>query len=790
MSENQSFGRRAVALSDPGSLIELEAREGKAELFADVDALLADVAVRCLRSEATVDLARGRYTDSVSIAGLDRRLEGVLHDLFAVANQHSRGAWFLPEKASLKVGLVNLPSIFARHPRFATGLAKEEWARVLLADSPAAVFLWAVLEPLFEQLFMPFELRGRMAGTKNREDQLAAWTSVDKIVAVLGLDIGSELAVMRYGGGWGRLRAAEQLEAKRRLLAAFAAQANEQMAARYRAHRVLALTAAYYSKAKNGPARRKQVLTRPLEKTLAGFFGGDWLRLLRYLEEAPHPDEEIASAIPETKLFVGSTKSPAAVAAQVGVPVEEVERALSTYWDTVGERAAGSMSPVDERVGVLKAFWLHFDSIHSRQTTGMRSLWGLVEEGWGVRIVWGGPDWYNPRLYRELLPSELVDEIERLWGSVMLPRWPDRVVSEISPHALMAETFGPALQFWQGSALTAWFVCEGPMSRTDMAGLATYHQDALAELERLGCPIDPALFAELREAETRLGPAEPQGEKKSSVEVSPGIRVEMSMSTGSRRAGFECLRDIITRYRREWTEQYLNAYLRARWETEIREASRLHAQAIAQKGKPPTPKQFARHAVTATSHWFGGDLSGLYAVIGERSAVHPIRVSMMPADRLGFAKSVFESLGGRRFERRVVVSSREEGRAQAEEQDRHRKLGWLAEHSVRFIQLEEALGRAPEMKEVGNSAFEYQSGILSPDPQQAWEKYAAIVEATRRSAIGAPQVRPRSDARSAAIPASPTEPAVKAQVPLESGADDQTTEQPQRRPWLRRFRRQ
>jgi hypothetical protein len=83
----------------------------------------------------------------------------------------------------------------------------------------------------------------------------------------------------------------------------------------------------------------------------------------------------------------------------------------------------------------------------------------------------------------------------------------------------------------------------------------------------------------------------------------------MSMSTGSRRVGFERLRDIITRYRRAWVEQYLDAYLRARWETEIREASRLHAQAIAEKGKPPTPKQFARHVVTATSHWFGGDLS-------------------------------------------------------------------------------------------------------------------------------------------------------------------------------------
>src|SRR5438876_162664 len=201
MSENEPFGRRASALSDPGLLIELEAREGKADLFADVDALLAHVAVRTLRGEDTVEVERERHADSVSMVGLDRPLEDVLGDQFAVASQHSRGAWFLPEKASLKAGLVNLPSTFARHPRFATGLVWEERARVLLADGPAAVLLWAVLEPLFEQLFVPFELRGRTAGTKSREDQLAAWASVDEIVSALGFDVGSELAVLRYGGG-------------------------------------------------------------------------------------------------------------------------------------------------------------------------------------------------------------------------------------------------------------------------------------------------------------------------------------------------------------------------------------------------------------------------------------------------------------------------------------------------------------------------------------------------------------------------------------------------------------
>lgn len=781
MSEKEPFGRSICALSDPASLIEFEVRDGKAELFADVDRLITNVVLRALRGEAAVTVERGRQADSVSIVSLDDALQTVLDDLFAVANQHSRGAWFLPEKTSLKAGLVNLPSTFARYPRFASGLAWEERARVILADCPPAVFVWAVLEPFFEQLFVPFELRGRVTGAKSRDDQLAAWASVDELVSALGFDVRSELAVMRYGGGWSRLKAAEQIEAKQSLLAAFAAQANEKMAARYRAYRLLPLIDRYYSKAKNGQARRKQALTRPLEKTLAGFFGGDWLRLLQYLEEAPHPDEEIASAIPKAKLFVGGSKSPATVASEVGVATEEVERALATYWDTSNEQAAVARSPVDQRVSALRAYWTHFHDIHGRQDAGMPSLWGLVEEDRSIRLTWEGPDWYTARMYRKLLPPELVAEIERLWASIMLPRWPERIVSELSPHALMAESFGPALTFWHGSALTAWFICEGPMSRTDIAGMPTYYQDDLRQLEQLGCPINLNLFADLSEAEKRLGPPEPIKTNVSTTEVA-GVTLEMSMSSGSRRSGFAKLRDVLTKHRRAWADQYLELYLRARWETELREAARLHAQMIADKGKPPTPKQFARDAVAVTNHWFGGDLSSFYASIGEKSMVRAERVSLLPADRFTFARQVFESLGGQPFERRTFVSDREEGLAQAAQQDRHTKLGWLAEESLRLIQLEEALGRPPELKEFGAAGFEYRSGVLAPDPQEAWTNYLAVVEAARMRLPVEQGDRMSHDEMPTPTPRLDVSPSVGV-----GDLDSHTDETAERRPWFRRL---
>jgi len=737
MNEGDSFGRRASRLSSAASLVELEATVDKGEVFADIDAVIAHVVNRALSGESALELKRGRRVDSLSVVGLDQRLRAILDDQFSVTNQKSRGAWFLPEKASLRTGMVSLPAFFAKHSRFAMGLASEERARVLLADEAANVLVWAVVQPLVDQLFLPFELRGPLAGTKGRDDQLPAWASFDDLVSALGFRIEDEIAVMRYGGGWEALRAPEQLAVKQRLLAALAAQVNAQTATLYRAYRLLPLIARYYEKAKNGQAKRKQVLTRPLEATLSGFFGGDWLRFLRYLDESPHRDEQLETSLPETALFMSAAGSGAAVATTVGESpsAEDARRVL------------------DDRVRVLKTFWAHFDEIHSKQASGMRSLWGLVAENRGVRLGWSGPAWHSSELYRTQLPSDILSEIDRCWGSTMLSRWPDRIVDEISPHALMAETVGVALQFWQGIALTAWFVCEGPMSRTDIPGLATYYEDAVAELEMLGSPVDTALFQDLRRAEAQLGSPESLYETKSSVELAPDFGIDISMRTGSRRSGFEVLRDIITRYRRAWTEQYLDNYLQARWEGEVGEAARRHAEAAADRGKPPTPKQFAKHALTATNHWFGGDLRMFYMAIGQKPLISPARISIMPLDRLGFVKIVFDHLKEYSLHEPTPIRNQQARQDQAEERNMLNQLEWLAEESLRFVQLQEALGRIPDLKDFGAAGFKSRSIVLSSDPVVAWSNYASAVTA----ALGHTTVTANGPASHSAAP-SPTTP--------------------------------
>jgi hypothetical protein len=243
--------------------------------------------------------------------------------------------------------------------------------------------------------------------------------------------------------------------------------------------------------------------------------------------------------------------------------------------------------------------------------------------------MWRSP--YQPGLYRQLLARDLIEDIDGLWGTTMLPQWPERIVSAPFPHAVMADAFGSALKFWHGCALTAWFLCEGPYSRTDMAGLAKYHRGDLEDLKTLGCPVDGNAFNELLAAERKLGTPQPLYEKLSTEEIRPGISFTMQMSRGSRRGGFEGLRDIITRERRAWSEKYLDIYLRARWESEINRVAEEYHTIIADKGKPPIARRFARIAEDATNHWFGGDISSLYAALREKSPVQTVHELVIPS---------------------------------------------------------------------------------------------------------------------------------------------------------------
>lgn len=728
-NQHATFGREALRAESPADLLKLEKQTGRGERFARLDALTGNLLARMLNAEPVVAHERGREHDVISIMGLDGEQRALITEVLSPERQNARGAWFLPDGTTLAVGLVNLPSIFRHHPRFAMGIAAEARARVRLAGSADSVLVWAILEPLASRLFRPLLLRGPLLGKQDQPRQ--DWQDTERFLDLLGFDVSDALGPLRYGSGWGKLTAGQQLQAKQGLLHALAAQVGMSQAARYRALCLQTLISRYYEQADKGRSTRQRVLAKNVERVLAGFFGGDWLDFLAYLGEPPHPDDRIATALPEPRLVLADRDRVATVAAAQALPIAEIEHVLASFWGT-----SSDASPIAARCDTLRTFWQQFDEIHARQVPGNPPLWGLIEDS-GVNLNTAGP--YQPGLYRTLLSKDLLANMDRLWGTVMLPRWPERIVSALSPNGQMADAFGPALKFWHGCALTAWFICEGPYSRTDLRGLANYYQAELRTLERLGCPIDSTLFTDLMRAEAELGPPEPLFNPAASTQqaIAPGINLTVQMSSGTRRTGFQLLRDIISRHRQVWSARFLEPYLRGQWETEIREAAQAFNLLTERRGKPPTLKQFARHATVATNHWFGGDISSLYRMIGEKVPNEPQRHILLPGDRYEFAQSVFQAL---------AIHANAPVIAPGDPEDRPNwNLMQLAEQSLSYTQLQEALDRPPTLTEFGRNKFSAGSSTLDIEIEAAWSRYQNAVALALRKIDDGTNAHPLGD---------------------------------------------
>lgn len=729
-----TIGRRILG-QDPETILAAEREMSTSPPFPEIDAVTTELVIASFEGKHVAVIAETENTADLELPPLTGPEREAVARVFTLPAQQARGAWFLPEEAAVRTGSANLPYHFSKYPRFASAAARDEKVSVAFGADPDALYYWAVLDPLFAGLVAPFDFRGPAPPKGDSAEQREAWAETESFYTALGIDGGEPLRTMGYGGGWSRLRSAEQLATKQALLREIRRSISGSLGSRYRAWATASLVERYYAKAKKAPPLMRQVLTKPLQRTLSAFFGGDWLAFVRYLGEQPHPEEQIASALPEPRLYVDAGAKATAVAAARGIPASEVQRIIATFW--ASETAE---SPVHKRLDVFRQCWRAFDALHAAQAPGIPSLWGLVEDFEHVefdRDQDPDPRLYNRNLYRAKLPLNLLASIGELWGGVFLPAYPETIVTALDPYARMCAAFGSALRFWNGLGLTAWFVAEGPSSRTDMKGAATYYEHDLGSLESMGCPVDQRVFSELIAGEAALGPEEPIDEKideqpaDTDEDVGFTITIQMVTNRGYRRAGFERLRDIVTRHRRAWTDQYFEKYLRALWETELTETAREYNKLFEIKRKPPTVKQFAKHAEDPTNRWFGGDVSQLYRALGEKSPVSPIRRRFLFEDPGRFAKRAFTAIGG-------VPTKWEDLAATIVGRDRERQdAAWrahqdrvkLATLSLKYVQLREALDRPPTLKEFGPGSFYYLAPVLDPSLTEKWsrEKPAARV---------------------------------------------------------------
>ncbi|MFE5806231.1 TerD family protein [Streptomyces sp. NPDC056491] len=591
----------------------------------------------------------------------------------------------------MKAGVVNLPHLMRRRAAHAMTVAADDTARISAVDSADQVLLWALLNPLFETVMEPVRVRaaGPIGSVK---EQRQLWDGIESRFARLGLapDV---LERFRFGAGWHRLDRGAQHRARLDLLDSLAADDLSQLVARHRMTQVQSLMEGFAKKAKSakiGTALARRVLTRTLQPVVSGYFSGDWLSVLDYLQAPPHPDEEVITTLPEPRLYVGMSSQAATTAAESGLAEEEIHAVLAAFLGGLS-----SLSPVEERSDALREWWAAFDQAHSVQAPGMRSLWGLVDEE--LMTLSGNDRGFTPQLYRDILPAAVNERVGRLWDTMTLQRHSRSIVGNPRPHHLMTDAFGPAVEFWHGVALTAWFVCEGPASRTSLSGVTDYYRHSLAALQTVGCPVDPALFEELRTAEQHLGAEETiTRDEVFSVGTPLGdVTVPAGIGYSTRREGFERVRDIVTRHRRAWAEKHLANYLQQRWRAELEDVARAHHRFVAAKGRPPTLIQFAQFATTAANRWTGGDLGSVYTAIGEPATAEQQRPTrLLSCDGYDFAHRVYEALGGKSLDHDTWMNDPDESRRQWQ-------LSRLATESLRYLQLHEALGEPPTAKQFG-----------------------------------------------------------------------------------------
>ena len=732
----QTIGRELLATRSVSEALALEKSAGKSEHFVALDALVARLVHASLEGEQIACLSHDRARGtSLALPGLSEEDAVWVQEHFRLEHLQSRGMWKIPERASLKVGFLSLPYAVDQYGRYGAQMAAEERGPVPL-DTAEAIFVWSVLQPLFTALYRPIELRTLRAGEGSRSEQLVYWADCESFYQDLGLKAKPSLAKIRYGGGWSKLSGAERHAALTTLLGELQSNVQGEEGARFRIRRARPLIERYYAKAKvGGAALAKRVVTNALRGVLVGTWSGSWIAFIDYLGERLHPNEQVITAVPSVELSLPS-KSLSAIAEEEDLPAEAVAAVAAAVF---GE------NPVEKRVQCMKAFWAAFDELHAKQRSEMRPLWGLVDDGFLGPSFNAAP--FQPGLYREVLNPDLCSSIDELWGGRMRPRFPGKILTEWSAHAQMASAFGPALKFWEGVALTAWFVCEGPTSRTDLSSLADYHAKEVAALRDAGMPIDPAIFSELGAAEERLGPPETVWDDEEPESISSGgtgITISVRMGRGSRRSGFVAVRDIVTRHRKVWAEQYLEAYLRARWENELRAAGETFLVLVNQRqGKPPTPKQFSRKAAEATNYWLGGNISVLYRLLKENCPlqVEDARALRVPAHVATLRlHSAFTNL--LREGPLTEMADRENTEYAASR---------LLRDGVKYVHYLEGSGSPPEPERL--KEFSRLSAQLAADSREAWGLFVAATEEACFTKVeaGAYQRSARQDAEKSPV---------------------------------------
>lgn len=712
-----SLGRELLTAS-PRQLLKMEADEGKTQTFWLLDTFMSLALSRCMRGDRLVErLARGARLDGVRLPWLDSPLRSQLKNRFQPTVIQERGGWFLPEKGKVLAGWIDLPALIDVDPRFAVSTALSLGGSTALGGFEEVV-AWAVLGPTADVLFAPFEIRGHLAGRLKPDDARQRLAEYKDLLSSVGMEVGDTLNPFLSGRDWAVIRSPDKVHARRALRAALASAWHEDAPSLLRARQLLDLVDQYYSKAEDdGTALRRRVVTKQFAPHMVALFGGDWLELLSYIGEMPHRDEEVIQALPEAELYVPSREQIEEVGARTGTPVDEMNKIAAAMFGDVRVH-----SPVEDRVATLRQIWSQVDDAHARQQSGGRALPDFATNEFVMFYLVEDAYAHVPpqtSSFDRVLGSETLAGVHAHWGTAVFERWPDRLYTELLPFRNVLAAFGPALEFWHGVGLTAWYVAEGPSSRTEILGMPSYYGELLKRMAGLGHPVADSFFDDLKRAEKLLGP--PQSIEEEIWSEGP---ITATISRGSRRTGFHHLRDVVTEHRRAWAAQHLEAYL-DKWQDDLEDVHRAYNRHLADKGRNPTLRQFAAMAAPAANAWFGGNLERIYVAIGESSPVDPRYDKLMPDDPWALAEAVFKRLGGRPLKEDLHLRDHAEGQRERAQVYNAADAGRA---SLKLIQVREAKGADPTISEFGRSRWQRFSSLFPSEEAQSWQAFLDLVD--------------------------------------------------------------
>lgn len=217
---------------------------------------------------------------------------------------------------------------------------------------------------------------------------------------------------------------------------------------------------------------------------------------------------------------------------------------------------------------------------------------------------------------------------------------------------------------------------------------------------------------------------------------------------------------------------------------DLRAAAEAYNRALHAKGKSPTVRQTITASKSTIDRWFAGDVGGMLAAIGQKGPqTKPTYERVMPEDVYAFGLDVHRELGLVDAPEVTDWSDRAAVAAHRAATDHNTHRHYAAENAYLYVQLWEAFGQPPAMKQVAGGAAA--AGWLNKnDLDGGWQTLTAAIDRALEHAKAWPE-QPTQAMRAATPPASaPPQPAPPSTV---SDGQPEHEPQPQRKRGL--FRR-